>query len=158
MKELSIEDTAPEFDVKISEGTRVKLSDLKGKYVVLYFYPRDSTPGCTVEARDFNAKLDRFDEFAAIVIGISKDDLTSHEKFSSKHDLKFMLGADIEGKMCENYGVWAQKSMFGKKYMGINRSTFLIDPQGKIAYIWHKVSVASHASSVLKKLEELKSS
>lgn len=155
MKELSVNDAAPEFDVAISEGKKLSLSSLNGKYVVLYFYPRDSTPGCTIEARDFNAKLDKFENLGAVVIGVSKDDLKSHDKFRGKYDLDFALGSDAGGEMCENYGVWAQKSMFGKKYMGINRTTFLIGPDGNIAHIWAKVSVVGHANSVLKKIEEL---
>ncbi len=155
MKELAVNDAAPEFDVEISEGEKLSLSSLSGKYVVLYFYPRDSTPGCTIEARDFNAKLDKFEKLDAIIIGISKDDLKSHDKFRNKNDLDFAIGSDADGKMCEDYGVWAQKSLFGKKYMGINRTTFLIGPDGKIAHIWDKVSIVGHASSVLKKIEEL---
>ena len=129
MKELIVGDKAPEFDIEIMEGNKLALSELKGKYVVLYFYPKDNTPGCTVEAKDFNAKLDEFNKLGAEIIGISKDDLNSHDKFRDKYDLKFKLGADVEGKMCEDYGVWAEKSMFGKNSvfisLSVNISSFL---------------------------------
>ena len=156
MSELIIGDKAPEFSVAISENKLLTLEELQGKFVVLYFYPKDSTPGCTVEAKDFNSLLDEFADLDAEIIGISKDNISSHDKFRSKYDLQFALGADIEGKLCKDYGVWVQKSMFGKKYMGISRATFLIDPEGKIAYIWPKVSVAGHAKGVLNKLKEIK--
>jgi peroxiredoxin Q/BCP len=131
------------------------LEKLSGKFVVLYFYPKDNTPGCTIEARDFNSSMSEFKALNAEIIGVSKDDLKSHNKFSDKYILQFDLGSDIEGKMCVDYGVWAEKSMFGKKYMGITRVTFLIDPKGQIAYIWPKVSVMGHAKAVINKLQEL---
>ena len=155
MSKLALGDNAPEFSVKIKDGSLLKLSELKGKYVVLYFYPKDDTPGCTIEAKDFNSKIEDFVALNAQIIGISKDDIDSHDKFSKKYDLKINLGADTEGKLCEDYGVWIEKSMFGKKYMGINRATFLIDTEGKIAYIWPSVSVVGHAKAVLNKLKEL---
>ena len=156
MSKLVVGDKAPEFSIVIAENKSLTLEELQGKFVVLYFYPKDSTPGCTVEAKDFNSLLAEFTNSGAEIIGISKDNISSHDKFRSKYDLQLTLGADIEGKLCEDYGVWVQKSMFGKKYMGINRATFLIDPEGKIAYIWPKVSVAGHAKSVLNKLKEIK--
>jgi len=157
MSKLVVGDKAPEFSIVIAENKSLTLEELQGKFVVLYFYPKDSTPGCTVEAKDFNSLLAEFTNSGAEIIGISKDNISSHDKFRSKYDLQLTLGADIEGKLCEDYGVWVQKSMFGKKYMGINRATFLIDPEGKIAYIWPKVSVAGHAKGVLNKLKEIKS-
>ena len=154
MTKLQVGDQAPEFKINVAENKIISLSNFTGKYLVLYFYPKDSTPGCTIEAQDFNHHLQEFSSMECEVIGISKDDLSSHDKFCQKHDLRFMLGADTEGIMCKDYDVWAQKSMFGKKYMGINRSTFLIDPTGKIIYIWPKVSVSGHAKSVLNKLRD----
>lgn len=156
MSKLVVGDKAPEFSIVIAENKSLTLKELQGKFVVLYFYPKDSTSGCTVEAKDFNSLLTEFANSGAEIIGISKDNISSHDKFRSKYDLQLTLGADIEGKLCEAYGVWVQKSMFGKKYMGVNRTTFLIDPEGKIAYIWPKVSVTGHAKSVLNKLKEIK--
>jgi peroxiredoxin Q/BCP len=155
MSDLIIGDKAPDFAVNIADDNILTLKKLAGKFVVLYFYPKDSTPGCTVEARDFNSSLSEFKALGAEVIGVSKDDLKSHDKFRDKHNLQFDLGSDIEGKMCADYGVWAEKSMFGKKYMGITRATFLISPEGKIAYIWPKVSVMGHAKAVINKLKDL---
>ncbi len=155
MNQLKIGDIAPEFSISISEDKSLNLKDLKGKYVVLYFYPKDSTPGCTIEARDFNSHLDEFKSLGAEIIGVSKDDLNSHDKFRNKHNLQFALGSDADVKVCTDYGVWGEKSMFGKKYMGISRATFLINPEGEIAYIWPKVSVIGHASDVMKKIKEL---
>ena len=155
MTELMIGDKAPEFAINIADNSILTLEKLSGKFVVLYFYPKDNTPGCTIEARDFNSSLPEFKALNAEILGVSKDDLKSHNKFSDKYNLQFDLGSDIEGKMCVDYGVWAEKSMFGKKYMGITRATFLIDPKGQIAYIWHKVSVMGHAKAVINKLQEL---
>lgn len=155
MMELIIGDKAPEFSINIADNSILTLEKLSGKFVVLYFYPKDNTPGCTIEARDFNSSLPEFKALNAEILGVSKDDLKSHNKFSDKYNLQFDLGSDIEGKMCVDYGVWAEKSMFGKKYMGITRATFLIDPKGKIAYIWPKVSVMGHAKAVINKLQEL---
>tara|TARA_B110000503_G_C7159519_1_gene418969 strand:- start:1479 stop:1952 length:474 start_codon:yes stop_codon:yes gene_type:complete len=155
MTELMIGDKAPEFAINIADNSILTLEKLSGKFVVLYFYPKDNTPGCTIEARDFNSSLPEFKALNAEILGVSKDDLKSHNKFSDKYNLQFDLGSDIEGKMCVDYGVWAEKSMFGKKYMGITRVTFLIDPKGQIAYIWPKVSVMGHAKAVINKLQEL---
>ncbi len=152
MSHLKIGDKAPDFLIEIAKDKTISLAELKGSYIVLYFYPKDDTPGCTLEAIDFNELLQEFDSLNAVVFGISKDDLTSHEKFKDKYKLKFNLGADIEAKVCDKYAVWIEKSMFGKKYMGVNRATFLIDPQGKIAHIWPKVSVEGHAREVLDKI------
>lgn len=151
---LNIGDAAPDFTMKVSEDQVITLSELRGKNVVLYFYPKDDTPGCTVEACNFNSMKKDFEDANAIVIGVSKDDIKSHNKFKTKYDLGFDLASDTEGRTCEAYGVWAQKSMFGKKYMGILRNTFLIDAQGKISYIWRDVSVAGHAKEVLETIKQ----
>jgi peroxiredoxin Q/BCP len=155
MSSLKIGDKAPELLVEISGGKKISLAELSGNYIVLYFYPKDDTPGCTLEAIDFNELLHEFDSLNTIVLGISRDDLKSHDKFKGKYNLKFNLGSDMEGETCLKYAVWIEKSMFGKKYMGINRATFLIDPQGKIAHIWPKVSVEGHAREVLDKIRAL---
>jgi peroxiredoxin Q/BCP len=157
MSSLKIGDKAPEFLVKISEDKEYSLEGLKGKYVVLYFYPKDDTPGCTLEAMDFNELLQDFQALNSVVLGVSRDDLKSHNKFKDKYNLKFNLGSDLEGATCSKYAVWIEKSMFGKKYMGVNRATFLIDTQGKIAHIWPKVSVEGHAREVLDKVRSLAS-
>jgi peroxiredoxin Q/BCP len=157
MNSLKIGDKAPEFLVKISEDKEYSLEGLKGKYVVLYFYPKDDTPGCTLEAMDFNELLQDFQALNSVVLGVSRDDLKSHNKFKDKYNLKFNLGSDLEGATCSKYAVWVEKSMFGKKYMGVNRATFLIDTQGKIAHIWPKVSVEGHAREVLDKVRSLAS-
>jgi peroxiredoxin Q/BCP len=146
---------APDFTVSIAENKQLSLSELYGRYVVLYFYPKDNTPGCTVEARGFNALLSEFKKHGAEVIGISKDSLKSHVKFKSLFDLQLHLGSDAKCELCKKYGVWIEKSMFGKKYMGINRASFLIDKEGKIVHIWPKVNVRGHAQEVLNKIKEL---
>ena len=155
MSNLKIGDKAPEFLVKISEDKEYSLEELKGKYVVLYFYPKDNTPGCTLEAMDFNELLQDFQVLNTMVLGVSRDNLKSHSKFKDKYNLKFNLVSDVEGETCSKYGVWVEKSMFGKKYMGVNRATFLINTQGKIAHIWPKVSVEGHAREVLNKIRDL---
>jgi thioredoxin-dependent peroxiredoxin len=154
-KELAAGDKAPAFDLPAGGGGRVKLGELKGKPVVLYFYPKDDTTGCTKEAIDFTAKKKDFDKLGAQVIGVSKDSAASHEKFAKKHALKVSLGADEDGKACEAYGVWVEKSMYGRKYMGIERATFLIDGAGKIARVWRKVKVPGHADDVLEAAKAL---
>ena len=155
MSELQAGNIAPDFTVSIAENKQLSLSELSGRYVVLYFYPKDNTPGCTVEVRDFNALLPEFEKHGAEVIGVSKDSLKSHDKFKSLFGLQFHLGSDTECELCEKYGVWVEKSMFGKKYMGINRASFLIDKEGKIAHIWPKVKIKGHAQEVLDKIKEL---
>lgn len=146
---LALGDKAPDFNLKTDTGDSIGLHDCLGKIVVLYFYPRDDTPGCTVEAIDFSALAKDFAKAEARVIGVSKDSLASHAKFRSKHDLTVQLGSDPEGKVIEAFGAWVEKSMYGKKYMGIDRSTILIDRKGKIARIWRKVKVKGHAAEVL---------
>ncbi len=147
-------DAAPDFELPTEDGI-VRLSRLKGKPVVVYFYPKDDTSGCTAEARDFNALRAQFADAGAEVIGVSPDSVASHTKFSKKHGLQLKLAADEEKSAATAYGVWVEKSMYGRKYMGVDRSTFLIDPQGKIAKIWRKVKVPGHAAAVLKAVREL---
>jgi len=140
---------APDFTLPDETGTEVTLSALTGGPVVLYFYPRDDTPGCTTEALDFTALLPEFQAAGATVFGISKDTVAKHGKFREKRDLAVTLLSDAESDVCERYGVWVEKNMYGKKSMGIQRATFLIDADGKIARSWPKVKVAGHATEVL---------
>lgn len=141
--------TAPAFTMPTDGGGKVTLAKLKGKPVVLYFYPKDDTTGCTREAIDFTGLLPDFTGLGATVIGCSRDTVAAHDKFKKKHDLGVVLAADEDGKVTEAYGVWVEKSMYGRKYMGIDRATFLIDGKGKIARIWKKVKVPGHAAEVL---------
>jgi peroxiredoxin Q/BCP len=152
---LNVGDDAPEFEGEVADGSKIKLSDFKDKLVILYFYPKDNTPGCSIEASSFNNLKSEFDKRNIIIIGISKDDLNSHKDFSEKLCLNFPLISDSESDICEQYGVYVQKSMFGKKYMGIDRVTFLIDKQAKIAYIWNKINVMSHANNVLEYIDSI---
>jgi len=146
---LAIGDTAPDFDLPSDGGGHVRLADLKGKTVVLYFYPKDDTTGCTNEAKGFTEAAKDFAAAGAVVVGVSKDSAKSHDKFKAKYDLNLTLGADVEGVVTEAYGVWVEKSMYGRTYMGIERATFLIDGDGKIRNIWRKVKVTGHAAEVL---------
>ncbi len=153
---LEVGDTAPAFSMATDGGSKVSLKDFAGKKnVVLYFYPKDDTPGCTVEAKDFRDLYAKFKKADTVIIGVSKDSVKSHDKFKTKHCLPFTLGSDEDGAVCEAYGVWVEKSMYGKKYMGIQRATFLIDKKGAIAAVWPKVSVTGHAAEVLKAAESL---
>ncbi len=155
MTDLMIGGTAPDFTLpRNGEGT-VTLSKLQGKAVILYFYPKDDTSGCTAEAIDFSALGGEFEAANAVVIGISPDSVKSHDKFAAKHALSVMLASDEEKKVAEAYGVWKEKSMYGKKYMGVERTTFLIAPDGKIAEVWNKVKVAGHAQAVLEAVKKL---
>ena len=142
-------ETAPSFTLPRDGGANVSLSDFKGKWVVLYFYPKDDTSGCTVEAIDFTAKADAFAAKNAVILGVSPDSVKSHDKFRDKHNLGIALLSDEEKSMLEAYGVWKEKSMYGKKYMGVERTTFLIDGEGKIARVWNKVKVPGHVDEVL---------
>jgi peroxiredoxin Q/BCP len=154
---LAIGDKAPAFDLPATGGGgNISLAGLKGKNAVLYFYPKDDTPGCTVEAKDFRDAIKDFDKADTTIIGLSKDDVRSHEDFKEKFCLPFALASDVDGATCVAYGVWAEKSMYGKKYMGIERTTFLIDKQGRIARIWPKVKVEGHAKEVLEAAKGLK--
>jgi peroxiredoxin Q/BCP len=142
-------DAAPDFTLPRDGGGMVTLSALRPGKVVLYFYPTDDTPGCTLEAQDFNARLAEFQAAGATVIGISKDSVKSHDKFCKKYGLGIVLASDETGTTCKDYGVWQEKSMFGRLYMGIRRATFLIGGDGKVAQVWPKVSVKGHADEVL---------
>ena len=146
---LSIGDKAPDFSMPSDGGGTVSLSDFKGRYLVLYFYPKDDTPGCTKEAIGFTESKAEFDALNASILGVSKDTPAKHDKFIAKHDLKVALGSDESGEMIEGYGVWVEKNMYGKKYMGIERATHLIGPDGNILEIWRKVRVKDHVSAVL---------
>ena len=148
---MSVEEgkAAPAFNLESTDGEKISLSGLKGKKVVLYFYPKDDTPGCTTEACNFRDSFADFKKAGAVILGVSPDALKSHEKFKSKFNLPFPLLADEDHAVAEKYGVWKEKSMYGKKYMGIERSTFVIDGAGKIAKIFAKVKVAEHHEEVL---------
>lgn len=152
---LQVGDRAPAFTMPTDGGGTVSLGNLKGKAVVLYFYPKDDTSGCTKEAIDFTAAKAKFDKLDAVVIGCSRDTAKSHDKFKDKHRLKVVLAADESGKTTDSYGVWVEKSLYGRTYMGIERSTFLVDRTGKIAAIWRKVKVPGHVDSVLKAVQAL---
>lgn len=156
MTKLEIGDKAPSFTLPQTADKDVSLSDYKGRYVVLYFYPKDNTPGCTKQACGFRDDLPQFDKLDATVIGISKDSLKKHHNFTDKHDLNFPLLSDENGTVCEEYGVWVEKNMYGRKYMGIERTTFLIDPDGVIQDIWRKVKVNGHIDAVRTALEDKK--
>ncbi len=148
-------DMAPDFTLPTNGGSEVTLSALKPSKVVVYFYPRDDTPGCTTEALEFTAQITDFEAAGAKVIGISKDTVAKHDKFVAKHDLGVILASDADSDVCERYGVWVEKSMYGKTSMGIERATFLIDSDGKIAQVWRKVKAKGHAEAVLDALRGL---
>lgn len=151
----AIGDIAPDFTLPRDGGAAITLSALRPGKVVLYFYPKDDTPGCTLEAQDFSARLADFQAAGATVIGISKDSVKAHDKFCKKHGLQIVLASDEEGSTCEDYGVWVEKNMYGRTYMGIERTTFLIGGDGKIARVWPKVSVKGHADEVLDAVKSL---
>lgn len=144
---------APDFTLIDDEGKPLTLSQLLGKKVVLYFYPKDDTSGCTTQACDFRDHLSDFENLNAVVIGVSRDDTTRHQKFKAKHQLNFKLLTDEDSAVCEQYGVWQQKSMYGRTYYGIERSTFLIDEKGCLEQIWRKVKVPDHYKLVLSSLK-----
>ncbi|MFN5588655.1 MAG: thioredoxin-dependent thiol peroxidase [Holosporales bacterium] len=146
---ITIGSPAPDFTAVTDAGKTLTLAQFRGQYVVLYFYPKDDTPGCTKQACGFRDALPDFSGVDAVILGVSRDDTASHAKFVKKFDLNFPLLADTEGTITEAYGVWVEKSMYGKKYMGIERTTFLIDKEGKIQKIWPKVKVDNHAKEVL---------
>ncbi|MES2769158.1 MAG: thioredoxin-dependent thiol peroxidase [Bdellovibrionota bacterium] len=152
-KSLEEGDKAPAFKLKDQDGNTVSLSDFKGQNVVLYFYPKDLTPGCTQEACDFRDNFARLKKGKTAVLGVSKDSEALHQKFIKKHDLNFPLLADVDGKACEAYGVWKEKSMYGKKYMGIERTTFIIGSDQKIKKIYPKVKVNGHVDQILEDLK-----
>ena len=146
---IEIGDKAPDFTLSTDGNGKITLSKLRGQKVVLYFYPKDDTSGCTAEACGFRDSFPKFGKIEATVIGISKDSVGSHDKFKKKYELPFTLGSDVDGKVCEAYGVWVEKSMYGRKYMGIERATFLIDEKGVVRGVWHKVKVPGHVDAVL---------
>ncbi|GAA0531945.1 peroxiredoxin Q/BCP [Rhizomicrobium palustre] len=147
--DLKLGDKAPSFKLAADTGGEVSLASLKGAPVVLYFYPKDNTPGCTKEAIAFSALSKKFQELGVTVIGISKDSKESHDRFKSKHKLKLTLASDPETEIAQAYGVWVEKTLYGRKSMGVERATFLIDQAGKIQAIWRKVKVDGHAEAVL---------
>jgi peroxiredoxin Q/BCP len=146
---IAIGAIAPDFTLPRDGGTSLTLSALRPGKVVLYFYPKDDTPGCTLEAQDFTARLAEFAAAGTTVIGVSKDSVKAHDKFCKKHGLGIVLVSDEAGHTCEDYGTWVEKSMYGKTYMGVERTTFLIDGTGTVARVWNKVSVKGHADEVL---------
>ena len=146
---------APDFTAPTDSGGKLKLSDLRGNPVVLYFYPKDDTPGCTTEACGFRDSAAAFKKLKAQVIGVSKDSVARHDKFKAKFKLNFPLVSDEDGKICEKYGTWIEKSLYGRKYMGIDRATFLIDKDCRIAKVWRKVKVAGHVDEVEEALKAL---
>ena len=148
-------DRAPAFNLPCDGGTKLSLSSLKGQKVVLYFYPKDNTSGCTKEAIDFNGLKAKFAKAETVVIGVSPDSVDSHDKFKKKFKLGFPLVSDEDKSMLTAYGVWVEKSMYGRKYMGVERTTFLIDRKGKIAQVWNKVKVPGHAEDVLEAAKAL---
>ena len=155
---LQINDNAPLFSAQTDSSGSFELSSVKGKWVVLYFYPKDNTSGCTQEACDFRDNMHRLSAMDAVIIGISPDSPKSHDSFKAKQKLNFILVSDEDKSICEKYFVWTEKTMYGKKYMGVLRSTFIIDPDGLIRYIYPKVSVGGHVENVMNTLKELQKS
>lgn len=151
---VEIGQLAPDFSCEASNGKEVKLSDFRGKNVVLYFYPKDMTPGCTTQACDFRDYYKNFEELNAVILGVSPDPIERHDKFIEKHGLPFLLLADVEHQVAEAYGVWKLKKNFGKEYMGIERSTFIIDGVGKLVKEWRKVKVKDHVTEALQYIKE----
>lgn len=148
-------DKAPGFSVEFDSGQEFTQESLKGKNLVIYFYPKDDTPGCTMEAKDFRDNIRDFEALGTVIIGVSKDSVKSHDKFKEKYCLPFPLASDESGEMCNAYGTWIEKSMYGKAYMGIDRATFLIDNKGVIRKIWRKVKVDGHVKEVLEAVRNL---
>lgn len=155
MAEVQVGQQVPDFRLPVSAGGEVALSDFKGKKVVIFFYPKDMTPGCTTEACDFRDAYGAFKDENAVVLGISPDDLKSHDKFIAKHDLPFLLLADENHEVAEMFAVWKKKKMFGKEFFGIERSTFVIDETGKLVREWRKVKVKGHVEEVLAAVKSL---
>jgi thioredoxin-dependent peroxiredoxin len=155
MSDVTIGQIAPDFWLPTDDEHTVTPASLKGKTIILYFYPKDDTTGCTAQAIAFSALKAGFDAANAVVIGISKDKLASHKKFRQKYDLNVVLASDFERQVAESFGVWVEKSMYGRKYMGMERSTFLIDPNGRVAGIWRKVKVAGHAEELLRVVQKM---
>ncbi|MEL6684060.1 MAG: thioredoxin-dependent thiol peroxidase [Pseudomonadota bacterium] len=155
MTQPAVGEKAPDISLPRDGGEIVNLSDFAGKKVVLYFYPKDDTPGCTKEAIGFTENVDAFAALDTVILGVSKDSVKKHDKFVAKHDLKIALLSDEDGDVCERYGTWVKKSMYGKTYMGIERATYLIDSDGKIAQAWRKVRVPGHVDAVLEAVRAL---
>ena len=155
MTDITENTPAPAFNLATDSDGRVSLDELKGKNVVLYFYPKADTPGCTTEGQDFSALIDRFAAADAVVIGVSRDTVKKLDRFKAKHDLKVVLGSDEDGAVTEAWGVWVQKKLYGREYMGIERATFLIDSQGAVRRAWRNVKVKGHAEDVLAAIEAL---
>ena len=153
--ELKIKDNDPLFSLPNQDNAEISLQDFQGSWVVVYFYPKDKTPGCTTEACDFRDRLEILSARGAVVLGISPDSVKSHQSFISKESLNFTLLSDTQKSVLKSYGAWGLKKLYGKEYEGVIRSTFLINPQGKIAYIWKNVKVKGHIAEVLAKLKEL---
>ena len=152
---IDIGDTVPALPLVLSSGETRSLADYRGRWLVLYFYPKDSTPGCTTEGLDFNALLPQFDAAGATVLGVSRDSIRSHRNFCAKQGFRFDLVSDADGALCEAFDVIKPKKLYGREYVGIERSTFLIDPDGRVAHAWRPVKVAGHADAVLARLREL---
>ncbi|MFY0637727.1 peroxiredoxin [Maricaulis maris] len=155
MSELKTGDLAPTFKLPADGGETIDLAELRGQIVVLYMYPKDNTPGCTTEALDFTAAADAFSDAGAIVIGLSKDSVKKHDNFKAKHGLQVRLASDEDNAVIEAYGSWVLKKLYGREYMGIDRSTFVIDRDGRLARIWHKVRVKGHVDEVLEAVRAL---
>jgi peroxiredoxin Q/BCP len=151
----SIGEKVPNFERPANGGTNIALSDYAGKYVVLYFYPRDNTPGCTTQSIAFSAAMPALTDLNTVVLGVSADSVASHDKFVAKKDLKIPLLSDEDNSLCDEFGVWVEKNMYGKKFMGIVRSTFLIDPDGVLIHEWRKVKVAGHVDAVVDHIRDL---
>ena len=152
LKTLKIGDKIPKFSLNLSNDTVINSKDLIGKAYVIYFYPKDNTPGCTNEAKDFSYLFKDFQKLNVEIIGVSKDSIKSHQNFIEKHNLKIKLGSDLEGKVIEKFGVWVEKKMYGRIYMGIERSSFQISDKGRIENIWRKVKVKGHAKEVYERI------
>jgi len=155
MQELKAGDKAPSFSLPTDGGGKVSLAGLKGKTIVLYFYPKDDTSGCTAEAIQFTGAAKAFQSAGVTIVGVSKDSVVSHDKFKAKHKLAFPLAADEDTEVAQAYGVWVEKSMYGRRYMGMERATFLIDGKGTIRQVWRKVKVPGHAAEVLAAAKDL---
>ena len=151
-KKLEIGNKIPKFFLNLSNNTVINSKDLIGKTYVIYFYPKDNTPGCTNEAKDFSCLFKDFEKLDVEIIGVSKDSIKTHQNFIEKHKLKIKLGSDLEGKVIEKFGVWVEKKMYGRIYMGIERSSFLISDKGRIKNIWRKVKVKGHAKEVYERI------
>jgi peroxiredoxin Q/BCP len=152
---ISEGDVVPDVKLQAMDGSEFSPSDFRGQKLVVYFYPKDDTSGCTAEARDFTALADQFEQAGTWVMGVSRDNAASHRKFVDKHQLRVALASDADGSVCEAFGCWTEKSMYGRKYMGIERSTFLVDRDGVVKRVWRKVKVPGHAEAVLAAAREL---